>query len=110
MENRDGKLGRNIIFVSTAIFLILLIIVFIFGKQFWDLLFNPSLHVTTSFFGLARFQILNLFFCLLFFLVFSILGYKKAKQMGRHPFFWAIVCFVLNFWGYIYLLYSKKRI
>ena len=69
--------------------------------------FSGCPHVG-QFFGLARVQIFNLILCLSIFLVFSVLGYKKAKQMGLNPVLWALICFIFNFWGYIYLLYFKK--
>ena len=105
MENKDSKLARNLIIGIIILFIVLLI----FSKQISALFQNPSLYVPTSFLGLELFQILNLIFCLLFFSIFSVLGFKKAKQKGLNPALWAFICFLFNFWGYIGLLYYKRR-
>jgi Na+-driven multidrug efflux pump len=105
MEDRDAKLGRNLIIGIIT----LLVILILFSRQIPSLFQNDSLYASTSFFGLSQFQIFNLVFCLLFFSMFSMLGYRKAKQKNLNPVFWAFVCFVLNVWGYILLLFYKKK-
>lgn len=104
MKNADAKLGRNLIILIIAIFIIL----FFFGKHISALFQNQTLFAPTQLFGLALFQILNLIFCLLLFSIFSVLGYKKAKQKKLNPVLWALICFVFNLWGYIFLLYKKE--
>jgi len=108
MEKNDTKLIRNLILIIIAIFIISIAAVFLLGNKITDLLLNPSLHVSTPFFGLRLFQIINMVVCIVIMAIFSTLGYKKAKQKGLDPLFWAFVCFIFNLWGYIYLLYFKK--
>ena len=105
MDNKDSKLGRNLIFSIIAIFIFLLA----FSQQIQALLQNQILYTQSPFPGLTWFQILNLVVCLLLFSVCSILGYKKAHEKGLNPIGWAIICFVFNFWGYVYLLFYKNE-
>ncbi len=104
MGNKDAKLGRHLIILIIAIFLILLI----FSKQLPALFQNQFLFAPSPLFGLAWFQVFNLIVCLLLFTIFSVLGYKEAKKKNLNPVLWALICFVFNLWGYIFLLYKKE--
>jgi len=44
---------------------------------------------------------------LLSFLLFPILGYRKALQKGLNPILWAIICTVTSLWGYLWLLFTS---
>jgi hypothetical protein len=105
IENKDANLAEKLLIA----FIILVVITLVFSKQILGLFQNPSLYAPTSFFGLARFQIYNLIFGFSFFSIFSVLGYKKARQKRLNPVRWAFICFFFNFWGYIYLLYRKNK-
>ncbi len=104
MENADAKLGRNLIILIIAIFIILIF----FSKHIQALFQNQLLLAPTPFFGLAWIEFFNLIICISFFSIFSVLGYKKAKQKKLDPVLWAVICFVFNIWGYIFLLYKKE--
>jgi hypothetical protein len=103
-DSKDTKLARNIIIIAVAVFIGL----FCFRVHIFAFFQNQFFSAVSPFFGLLWFQIINLIVCILFFSFFSFLGYKKAKQKKLNPTIWALVCFIFNLWGYVFLLYCKS--
>ncbi len=40
--------------------------------------------------------------------LFGVLGFFKAREKGRNPFIWAIICFYGNLYAYLILSYIVK--
>lgn len=53
-------------------------------------------------------NIIATIFILIFSTVFSVLGFRKAKEKGYNAKLWAVICFFCNLWGYLFLLLKKR--
>ena len=98
MENSSGKWGRNLIIFIIVVFTALLF----FGKAL-------RTFESKQFLGLSYLQIANFILGLFLFSIFSFLGYKKAREKNQNPILWALICFIFNLWGYLFLLYYGKN-
>ena len=53
-------------------------------------------------------NIISTIFILIFSAVFSLLGFRKAKEKGSNAQQWAVICLFFNLWGYLFLLMKKR--
>jgi uncharacterized BrkB/YihY/UPF0761 family membrane protein len=100
--NSDKKL----MLILIGLLLILLLSLFLLrgniSSMFQDIAQDESGQISIS-----RVRVINAVFMLFLACLFSYLGYKKAIEKKLEPLRWAIVCFIFNFWGYIFLLIKK---
>jgi len=59
--------------------------------------------------GIASVRCFNLAFILIFWLVFGLLGYRKAGKKGLSRRYWTLLCALTGPWGYIHLTREHGR-
>jgi hypothetical protein len=88
--------------------MILLLSLFLLRGNIYEMFQNIA-HKENGTILIARFRVINAVIMSFFACLFSYLGYRKAVEKRLEPLKWAIVCFIFNLWGYIFLLIKKPR-
>lgn len=71
--------------------------------------FNLREALFQSFLFSVKYKYLSFIFLMAFSILTSYIGFALARRKHRTKSYWALLCFVLNIWGLIVLLFLPPR-
>jgi hypothetical protein len=87
---------------------IMILLAFSLSHLFYNSVLEMQQNGQYHFRSLQTVNIIGIIIILSFSTVFSLLGSRTAKEKGYSAKLWALICFITNLWGYLYLLLRKK--
>jgi len=98
---------KKVIIIGVSLVLIMLL-AFSLRHLFYNSMIEMQENRKYNLGSLQAANIISTFIILVFSAVFSVLGFRKAKEKGYNAKLWALICFFFNLWGYLYLLLKKR--